>query len=62
MRKEVTLTREQFREVASRAITNGDLMTKAIEKDVHRAFTLMLMSVPIVTELEEAFFGKEEDN
>ena len=62
MSKEITITREQFKEVASLAISKGDLINKAIEKDAHMAFTMMLMSVPMIADIEDALFGKEEDN
>lgn len=59
-KNEVTLTREEFVETATKAILDGEFIAKAKEKDPSMGFMLLLMSLPIVREIEKSIFGKEE--
>lgn len=57
----VTLTREEFNNIAKEVITEGEFVTRAIEEDAKFAFAFMLTGIPIIKELETALFGEGEN-
>ena len=61
-KNEVTLTREEFRDIAMEVVASGEFITKMKREKPEVAFTLMLAGIPVISELENRFFGKEDNN
>lgn len=58
-KNEVTLTREEFRERALRAIDEGTFLKQAIESDPHTGFVVLMIQIPLLHDIEIGLFGKE---
>ena len=58
-KNEVTLTRKEFRDKALAVIDHGDFVNKATQQDPHMGLTIMLMGIPLISDIENTIFGKE---